>query len=188
MKADPIDSARRERFAVLFELHYDELMRYARRRTDADTARDVVADSFLVAWRRLNDIPEHAARAWLYGTARHVLANSRRTHHRESALAKRAANADIAHPVDDPAEVVVESIRVRQVLGTLSVTDQEVLRLSEWEQLDLTEMSRVLRCSPGAAKVRLHRARRRFAAAMMESDAEDQPSRARQKIPKRVTA
>lgn len=66
--------------------------------------------------------------------------------------------------------MIAEQIRVRAVLESLSQMDQEVLRLTEWERLDVSEVAAVLGCSRSAAKVRLHRARRRFASRLAAAD------------------
>jgi len=67
--------------------------------------------------------------------------------------------------------VIAEQLRVRAVLESLSPMDQEVLRLTEWERLDLSQAAAVLGCSRTAAKVRRHRARRRFARRLAAADA-----------------
>jgi len=70
-----------QRYCSLFDRHHREVYAYCRRRTDAETAADCLAETFLVAWRRLDDVPDgDAALGWLYGVARRVLANEfRRT-------------------------------------------------------------------------------------------------------------
>jgi DNA-directed RNA polymerase specialized sigma24 family protein len=50
----------------------------------------VIAETFLTAWRRLDDVPAgDEARLWLYGVARRMLANQRRGARRRSSLADR---------------------------------------------------------------------------------------------------
>ncbi|WP_084557231.1 RNA polymerase sigma factor [Hamadaea tsunoensis] len=161
ISAEPV-TAERLRFEELYRAHYAELTRFAARRVGADTAGDVVAGTFLVAWRRLSEIPADHPRAWLFATARLVIANELRARTRRDRLSARASAAAPAH-VDDHATEVDERVRVRAVLAELSPADQEVLRLTEWEGLDVTEAALVLGCSRTALKVRLHRARRRFA-------------------------
>src|SRR5690606_40475160 len=86
-------SATEVRFRSLYADHYDQVLRFARRRTDAARADDVVAETFLVAWRRLDDVPARAGEAlpWLYTVARHCLLNAMRGDHRQQALAVRLA-------------------------------------------------------------------------------------------------
>ena len=173
MTPNSAETKARARFEQLFSAHYGELTRFARRRVGDDAAGDVVAETFLIAWRRLGEIPPSHPRAWLYTTARHVIANELRGRRRRDRLRQHALH-DL--PIDraaasDHAGVIAEQSRVRVVLESLSPMDQEVLRLTEWEQLDLSETAAVLGCSRTAVKVRLHRARRRFARRLAAADA-----------------
>jgi RNA polymerase sigma-70 factor, ECF subfamily len=161
------------RFERLFAAHYGDLMRFATRRVGADAAGDVVSSTFLIAWRRFADVPAGQSRAWLYGTARRVIANELRGRERRDRLGRRvAAHAEVA--AEDHARPVTEQLRVRAVLGELAPGDQELLRLTEWDGLDVDEVAAVLGCSPAAVKVRLHRARRRFANRLAAADRADE--------------
>jgi len=165
-------------FEELFEAHYGDLMRYATRRVGADAASDIVSGTFLVAWRRRGDLPEDDPRPWLYAVARKVIGNELRARRRRERLDGRARQQPdaVATTAPDHAEPVAERLRVHQALAALSPRDQEVLRLTEWEGLDLAEAATALECTRTAAKVRLHRARRRFAvqlAAVDETDGAD---------------
>jgi RNA polymerase sigma-70 factor (ECF subfamily) len=163
------NAAARRRFEELFDAHYAELTRFATRRVGADAAGDIVAGTFLTAWRRFAELPAAHARAWLYATARQVIANELRGRtRRERLAAKAAAGADAR--VEDYAGQVDDQLRVRAVLAQLSPADQEVLRLTAWEGLDVAEAALVLRCTRTAFKVRLHRARRRFAQRLLATD------------------
>jgi RNA polymerase sigma-70 factor, ECF subfamily len=158
----------RDRFEALFTEQYAAVVRYAVRRVGVDSAQEIVAETFLVAWRKFDQLPSNAL-PWLYATARRLVANEVRRRARASRLENRVeAEADTAVP--DHADLVSDRLRVRQALATLSERDREVLRLAEWEQLSATEASIVLGCSVTAVKVRLHRARRRFAAALGEDE------------------
>jgi RNA polymerase sigma-70 factor (ECF subfamily) len=148
------------RFEAIFRRHYGVLVRYAVRRVGRDAVDEVVNETFLVAWRRLDDVPENAL-PWLLATARKVVANELRRRERARRLDGRVA-AERAGGADDLAEVVTEALRVRAAIETLSERDREVLRLSAWEQLDTRDAARALECSAAAYKVRLHRARRRL--------------------------
>lgn len=140
-------------------------MAYARRRTDRATADDVVAETFLVAWRRLDDLPAERALPWLYGVARRILANQRRARDRRARLAVRLWSLDRRTGGDDDA--AHHSLLV--ALASLSPGDQEVLRLAAWEQLTATEIATVLDCSANAAALRLSRAKRRLRSALDRS-------------------
>jgi len=153
----------RDRFAALFEAHARAVLGYALRRVaDVDDASDVVAEVFLVAWRRMVDVPadDRAARFWMYATARRVVANERRSAARRSRLtdAISACVPMIAPPPADGDDSVLEA-----ALRQLSDEDRELVRLSSWEQLTPSEIAEVLGVSAGAARTRLHRARQRLA-------------------------
>ncbi|HEU5006591.1 MAG TPA: RNA polymerase sigma factor [Jatrophihabitantaceae bacterium] len=162
----------RERFEALFRTHYGAVVRYAVRRIGQDASSEVVAETFTVAWRRLDQIPDNAL-PWLYATARRVVANEVRRRSRAVRLDERLA-AQQEGAVADHAEPLTESLRVRAALDSLSERDREVLRLSAWEQLPTADAASVLGCSESAYKVRLHRARRRLELLLADSDAHSQ--------------
>jgi RNA polymerase sigma-70 factor, ECF subfamily len=156
------------RFSELYRAQYDAVLRYAWRRTDPETARDVVAETFVVAWRRLDAVPadEHEARPWLYGVARRVLANAERSQRRaQRVTAKLGQQPQDAHE-PDMAVAVTERARLARALASLGEADQEALRLVGWEELDLAEAALAMGCSRSAMAVRLHRARRRLERAL----------------------
>jgi RNA polymerase sigma factor (sigma-70 family) len=157
----PKDQERRLRFDALFTAYAPHVLAYCRWRAgSAGDAQDAVADVFLTAWRRLDDLPEgEDARLWLYATARRVLANQRRSFRRRLALHDRLA----AEPAASPgAERDGGDALVHEALARLPSRDREVLLLAEWEGLSSTQIARVLGCRPVTARGRLHRARRRF--------------------------
>ncbi len=141
-----------QRFDQIYAEHADAIRAYVRRRAPVDVVDDVVADVFLVCWRRLDDVPKQAL-PWLYAVARKTLANDRR---------RRARTAHVpVEAVHDP-EPVGDSALAAAFAG-LSDTDREVLRLVAWEGLSLRDAARVLDCSPVACRVRYHRAKARLA-------------------------
>jgi RNA polymerase sigma-70 factor (ECF subfamily) len=150
-----------------------------RRASDAQDAADAAAEVFLVAWRRLDDVPsEQGERLWLYGVARHVLANQQRSERRRVRLAERLRQElPAALPSTPPA--APETAAIRAALGQLGSDDQEVLRLAGWEALTPRAIATVLGISPVAARSRLHRARRRLRAALKCAPEPDEPSSVR---------
>lgn len=155
----------RERYEDLFEACYGPLLAYAiRRAPSAEDAADVVSDTFTVAWRRIGDLPPgDEARLWLYGTARRVIADHRRGSARREALGERLlADARAGFTGLRPVSPSGEEDRLLVALGSLSDSDQELLRLAAWEELDAAQIARVLGISTAATHVRLHRARRRL--------------------------
>ncbi|WP_240809710.1 RNA polymerase sigma factor [Actinomadura sp. WMMA1423] len=164
---------RRRRFEDIYAANRARILGYALRRTnDPQDAADVLAETFLTAWRRLDDVPQgDEARLWLYGVARRVLANHHRGERRRSAL-----TADLGSRLRDGLPVQDASggdlTGVAAAFRSLSEPDRELLSLVGWEGLDHGEIATVLGCSRNALRIRLHRARRRFARALARSDAD----------------
>ena len=124
-----------------------------------------MAEVFLTAWRRLDEVPDgNAARIWLYATARRVIANQRRASRRRAALQERLAQ----EPAAAPQETAPEHVVVHEALSRLGPRDREVLLLAEWEGLSPGQIAAVLGCLTVTARGRLHRARRRFRSAYEE--------------------
>lgn len=154
-------------FEAMFSELYPVVLGYAARRTQWHVAEDVAAQVFLVAWHRLDMVPdddEHR-KAWILVVARNVLANSQRTRLRSARLDVRL-RAGLAAGVPvvelDPADVVAERLVAGAAMRRLSPRDQEILQLAAWDGLDLDALATVLGCSVGAAAMRLHRARTRL--------------------------
>ena len=156
-----------ERFEAVFRAHHRAVLRYALRRADPATADEVVAETFLICWRRLDAVPAEPL-SWLLGTARRCLANHRRSAARSHDLAARAAPLDAEGR--DPGDVVAARELIRAAFADLPEKDREVLRLVAWEGLDLATAARVLGCTRTAFAVRLHRARRRLRARLAAAD------------------
>lgn len=151
------------RFRKLYAEHRGEVLAYALRRVaDPEDAADVLAETFLVAWRRLDDLPPGSqARFWLIGVARHVLANQRRGENRRSKLVARLCT-ELAVDLGQIRVETLDGGEVLAALAALDAADQELLRLNAWEGLGPSEAARVLGISSVAARSRLHRARRRL--------------------------
>ncbi|QKG22474.1 RNA polymerase sigma factor (ECF family) [Actinomadura verrucosospora] len=154
----------------MWDAHYDDVLRYAARRIDHETARDVAAETFLVAWRRRGDIPPDRPFPWLLNVARNVLANEMRGRRRRTRLWDRL-RGDGPPAAADAASGLAEDGRVAAALRRLSPRDREALRLVGWDGLDARDAAVAAGCSPKTFSVRLHRARRRLAAALAEVDA-----------------
>ena len=163
-----MDAERRERFDSLFAAFGRDVVAFCRSRAASPSdGEDAAAEVFLVAWRRLDDVPGgDAARVWLFGTARRVLANQRRSSRRRGALQERlTASPDVP---STPVEYDAERELVRNALLRIGPRDREVLLLAEWEGLSPAEIAALLGCLTVTARGRLHRARRRFRAAFEE--------------------
>jgi RNA polymerase sigma factor (sigma-70 family) len=155
---------RRARFERLFEAHYAAVLAYALRRTHHDAASDVTAETFAVAWRRLDHVPRDDALPWLYAVARRVLANEHRGARRRAALTERLrVTPPPPTPPPEPAAGLLDA-----ALARLPDRDREALLLVAWEDLSTAQAAQVMGCSATAMRVRLHRARRRLADALSE--------------------
>lgn len=160
------------RFVDLYERFYRPVYAYCRRRTFADVVDDVVADTFLTAWRRIDDVPDDQVLPWLYGVAFRVLGNQRRGWARLGRLNQKLASIGHLAP-SQPYEVVVMREDSRQVLAALDSLrriDREILRLSAWEELPHPEIALALGISVEAVRQRLHQAKKRLAQAYDQMD------------------
>ncbi|MFN8114235.1 MAG: RNA polymerase sigma factor [Solirubrobacterales bacterium] len=159
------EEGRREAFRDLYERSFDEVLSYARRRAvSAGDADDAVAETFLVAWRRFEELPAGERRLpYLYGIARRVLANQHRGEARRRRLTDRleaeAADERGTHGYSARSEV-------EDALDSLPADQREILGLAYWEDLDAGEIAVALGCSRNAARIRLHRARRALRGAL----------------------
>lgn len=155
---------REARFRQLYADHVDALLAYAIRRSrDPDDAADLVADTFLVVWRRLDEVPPgDESRLWLYGVARRVRSNAERGGRRRERLGERLRQQLVHTYEPDHAADVAERAVVREALRRLGERDREVLMLSVWEDLEPREIAQVLGITATSARARLSRARRRL--------------------------
>jgi len=153
-----------ERFRRFYAAHFDALLAYALRRVSRrEDAADVVADSFLVAWRRVGDLPPgDEARLWLYGVARKVLANQHRGGRRRERLGRRLKEQLSHSVVTDHAVDLAERLAVQDALSRLGELDREVLTLTVWEELEPREIAVILGVNAQAVRTRLSRARGRL--------------------------
>jgi RNA polymerase sigma factor (sigma-70 family) len=154
------------RFSAVFEQHHRDVERYLRRRAPDALVADLIAEVFLVAWRRWDSVPQDHPLPWLYATARNVLANEVRGRLRGRRLTERVAAHTPPAVGDDHAEEVSARLAVAAAFDRLSVADQEVLRLVAWEHLGRADAAKVLGCGTAAFAMRLARARRRLRAAL----------------------
>lgn len=157
-----MDLSRRERFEEVAPGLIEPLRRYLARRTDPDTADDVLADTLLVCWRRVespDDLPDPIL-PWAYGVAANCLRNAQRSVRRQDRLAARIASAD--PPPELAPEPEEPDDELHAALAAMRAEDAELLRLWAWEQLTPAEIGVVLDITANAASIRLHRARGRL--------------------------
>lgn len=150
---------REERFHRVFR-HYGSVASFADRRGSRDPEA-LAAETMSIAWRRLESIDSKACLPWLIATARNLL------------LAEFRKNRD--EPVGDAfpdqrdetiPDLPVESLdpEIDRALAALEPLDREAILLVAWDELTPKEAAESLGIKPTAFRVRLHRARRRFAA------------------------
>lgn len=161
-------------FAELFERTSAQVYRYVRRHCDDADCDDIVAEVFLVAWRRFAELPDDPV-PWLLTTSRNLIGNHWRSRDRRSRLETelRAVRQLATQP--DPAGLAIERSAMLAALATLSPDDRELLLLVGWDGLDAAGISQVVGCSPTAARSRLSRARQRLEAALAR-DATEPPA------------
>jgi RNA polymerase sigma factor (sigma-70 family) len=171
-----MERERRRRFDDLFVAYNADVVSYCGWRAGSPSdAQDAVAEVFLTAWRRLDELPRgDAARVWLYATARRVIANQRRSSRRRAALHERLALEAASRP-HEQRSTSREEMLVHETLRRLGPRDREVLLLAEWEGLSPAEIGRVVGCLAVTARGRLHRARRRFRSVFEQLDAGERP-------------
>lgn len=158
-------AARRERLSALWSAHAVRVQAYLWRHTDPDTAQDVLSETFLVAWRRLDDVPDPAL-PWLLVVARNLVRNAHRAARRrrtlDDELAALAASAPL--PEAAPEALAVERDALLRGLARLGEREREAILLVAWDGLAPADAADVAGCSTATFHVRLHRARRRLAA------------------------
>lgn len=158
-------AAQREaRFARLFNETRADLLAYAMRRAASpDDAADVLAETFLIAWRKLDAVPPSPeSRLWLFGVARNVLRQGASREHALDLVVQRLAQ-ELRRAGSTPAPAPAEgSPRIRAALKALPEPQQEVILLTAWEGLSPRDIAAVTRTPANLVRVRLHRARTRL--------------------------
>lgn len=160
--------AREARFEALVRAVAEPLHRYLVRRTDPDAVDDILADTMLVLWRRLDDVPGLGDAAsvdpdevlpWCYGVAAGCLANSRRAHARRLRLLERLIRTRPSFPATGDTDFP----DLHAALGTLNTLDREVVQLWAWEELTPGEIGQATGLTANAVSIRLHRAKKKIA-------------------------
>ncbi|HIZ35686.1 MAG TPA: RNA polymerase sigma factor [Candidatus Ruania gallistercoris] len=155
MKADPEGW-----FDALYRDHHRELLAFVRRRSSTGEAEDVVAETFVVAWRRIDVVPD-PARGWLFAVARNILRNQERSQHRQRSLQLQLAEQGQTY-APDPAASIAGRTDLAHAWNRLTDNEREVIALTAWDELTQEEAATVLGCTKAAYAVRLYRARRRL--------------------------
>jgi RNA polymerase sigma-70 factor (ECF subfamily) len=157
-----VDS-RRDRFEEVAPGLIEPVRRYLARRTDPETAEDVLTETLLVCWRRTAELPDEPL-PWVYAVARNCLRNAERAARRQERVAARImAQPAESRPPEDPA--------LHEALARLRPEEAELLHLWAWEQLTPAEIAVVLGISANAASTRLTRAKKKLSDRLRKSRA-----------------
>ena len=174
-------------FADLYASHHRQIRDYCRRRLACDFVDDAIAEVFLVAWRRIQDVPDgDDALVWLYRVPYRVVGRQWRNSARRARLDVRL-RAAVPRPASAADESVLRAAEHELVLRAarhLSDADAEVLRLVAWEQLSTAEVAAVLEINVNAVKQRLHRAKQNLAREYRRLDARTTPTNPTPDAPK----
>ncbi|MFD3377382.1 MULTISPECIES: RNA polymerase sigma factor [unclassified Streptomyces] len=158
---------RRARFEGLAHVVTEPLHRYVLRRTAPDMVEDVLSETMLVLWRRIDHVPGLGTGSlpdrddvlpWCYGVARGCLANARRADGRRLRLVERLIGVQQESPA-----VATDHGDLHAALDALGELDREVVRLWAWEGLAPRQIAEVTGLTSNAVSLRLHRAKKKLA-------------------------
>ncbi len=165
------DLERRRQFEAVVDVVYEPLQRYLGRRAQPADVSELLNDSLLVIWRRLDSVPLDDPLPWSYGVAKRCLANYRRGAQRRLRLvgrvidrapresfASRAPSPEFDHP------------QLETALNELEEADRELVRLWAWEQLGPREIAVVLGTTSNAVSLRLTRVKKKIVTSMERQD------------------
>jgi len=162
-----------DRLATLFHQHFDLVWRTVRRLgVPPEAIDDATQEVFVVASRRLDAIELGKEKAFLYGTAIRVAADTRRARDRRRRVTEEQPDPLDAPPLPDE---LVDQKRARELLdhivARLPDDARPVFVLYELEGLTMAEIAACLEVAPGTVASRLRRAREKFAAAVARVEA-----------------
>jgi RNA polymerase sigma factor (sigma-70 family) len=159
-----MDPTAEMRFTRQYEAYYADVLAYCARRVNRTDAEEVANEVFAVLWRKLDGVEEESTIAWLYGVAHRTTTNRWRGNSRRNRLREGLDGLGVETSVPIDAVVVRrdEDRKVLEAMTSLGPADQEVLRLSAWEELSAPQIAEVVGCSVSATEQRLHRAKKRL--------------------------
>ena len=154
-----------EYFTEVFRRHAPYIQRYVVRRLGQDAADDIVAETFLLAFRQRDsyDQARSDARPWLYGIATNLIGHHRRAEIRlYRALARTGADPvteSFTDRIDDRVSASTASRRLAAALARLSAELRDTLLLVAWGDLTYEETATALGVPVGTVRSRISRAR-----------------------------
>ena len=153
-------------FEQLYNTHFPDIYRFAVWLTNDPTqAEDVASETFIRAWARRDRFRTETLKGYLLTIARNVFLN-----HRQQSANHEEIPDELPDEAPDPQRTAVARMdldRVTRVLAEFPQSDRLALLLRSEQSLPYEEIARVLGISAGAARVRVHRARRRLLAEAM---------------------
>jgi RNA polymerase sigma factor (sigma-70 family) len=161
-----------ETFAGLYDRHSAPIHRYVSRRLGDGMADDIVADTFLAAFRRRQayDLTRSDARPWLYGIAANLIGKHRRTESRMWRAFARTGADPVVEGHADRSDSRVSAAALQRDLAAamagLSQGDRDVLLLVAWADLSYEQTATALGIPLGTVRSRLHRAREKIRAVL----------------------
>lgn len=162
-------AADRSRFEAIWREHRHQVLAYCLRRASSADAEDACAETFLVVWRRIEELPlPPKTILCLYGIARKVLSNQTRAFHRRARLHNKLISLGMV-PAADPLHVVLQSAEDRVVsdaVRRLKPVDREIVMLDVWEDLSRAEIAEVMGMTRAAVDQRIHRAYQKLSRAL----------------------
>lgn len=164
-----------DRFEELFRSTAPAVRRHLRRHVEPDAVDDALSETFAVAWRRLDRVPEPAL-PWLLVVAHHTARRHWRSRRRADALWFDAVRTHWHRSEASPEDGLLRRDEALAALAQCSDLEREALLLVAWDGLSHTDAASVAGCSTRAFTVRLSRARARFDRALTASDPPEDPS------------
>jgi RNA polymerase sigma factor (sigma-70 family) len=165
-----------EQFTVLFRRHAPQLQRYVVRRLGPDAADDIVAETFLLAFRHREryDQTRPDARPWLYGIATNLIGRHRRSEIRLYRALARTGADPVTEPFTDRVDDQVSASYAGRLLATaltrLSAELRDTLLLAVWGDLSYDEVATALGVPVGTVRSRLSRARSKLRKTLGDAD------------------
>jgi RNA polymerase sigma factor (sigma-70 family) len=165
-----------EHFTVLFRRHAPHIQRYVVRRLGPDVADDIVAETFLLAFRQRNsyDLARSDARPWLYGIATNLIGRHRRAEIRLYRALARTGADPVTEPftdrVDDRVSAGHASRQLATALARLSADLRDTILLAAWSDLSYEEIAVALGVPTGTVRSRLSRARTKLRQTLGDTD------------------
>jgi RNA polymerase sigma-70 factor (ECF subfamily) len=165
----------REKFEALYAANVKDLLSYALRRSaNTHDAVETLSEAMLVAWRRIDDVPEGVeARLWLFGVMRNVMNNSRRSSRRQQRLIEKVSSLLEDDSYEENCSRDPQTLNVHEALEQLRPIEAEVIRLSIWEELTSLQISILLQIPPETVRTHLHRGRLKLRSLLGDTDMSD---------------